>query len=89
VAIPIEAPEGDAALGLGAVARQLFVYKQMGSLRLTVRVEDSSNDPQEHAHQSKSDNQRPSSTKSFDTKENEDRSSYDLVLSARCLRAYG
>jgi hypothetical protein len=43
-----------------------------------VGVEDGTDDPQEHAHQSQSDDQRPSSTESLDTEGNEDSGGYDL-----------
>jgi hypothetical protein len=76
VAIPIEAPDGEVALGLGAKVISTEYLNSQG--RLTTCVEDGSDDPEEKGHQTQSDDQRPSSTESLDTEQYEDGCSDDL-----------
>lgn len=72
VAIPIEAPEGLAASGLGAILCKLDKdERDKGEREHTVSVEDGPNDPKEKTHKSQSDGKRPPSTESLDTEEDE------------------
>ena len=72
----IDALDGSVAVGLGAVRQLVFLHEL--TFRLTVGVEDSTDDPQEHAHQCKTDSERPSSTESLDTEEDENGRGDDL-----------
>jgi len=66
----MDADEGLAAFGSGA-ALSAWCRCQLSSA-LTAGVEDRPNDPEEHAHEGQSDHQRPSSTESLNTEEDED-----------------